>query len=126
MYCDFSVDKKAGDTFCSLCHRRVRATSSRKIVRRCNVESEFAGTAGAHLHSILGVLGIHANSHCKCTARIAHMNRMGNDWCEQNIDTICEWLREEAAARNLPYLDIAGRTLVKLAIRRARKGEPNV
>jgi len=49
------------------------------------------------------------------------MNRMGNDWCEQNIETIVEWLKEEAAARGLPFISTVGRMLVRKAISNARK-----
>jgi hypothetical protein len=49
------------------------------------------------------------------------MDRNGCDWCEANIDTIVGWLREEATKRKLPFVDIAGRLLVKRAIRNARK-----
>lgn len=48
------------------------------------------------------------------------MNIRGCDWCEANIDTIVLWLREEAASRGLPFLDAAGKMLVRRAIRNAR------
>jgi hypothetical protein len=49
------------------------------------------------------------------------MDARGVAWCERNIDTIVGWLREEATKRKLPFVDIAGRLLVKRAIRNARK-----
>jgi len=49
------------------------------------------------------------------------MNRMGNDWCEQNTETIVEWMKEEASNRGLPFLDAVGRMLVRRAIHNARK-----
>jgi len=54
------------------------------------------------------------------------MDRNGPDWCEANIDTIVSWLREEAQARGLPFLDVAGRLLIRRAIRNARKAAANV
>jgi hypothetical protein len=42
-------------------------------------------------------------------------------WCEANVDTIVGWLREQAEARGLPFLDIAGRLLVRRAIANARR-----
>jgi hypothetical protein len=42
-------------------------------------------------------------------------------WCEANLDTIVGWLREQAEARGLPFLDVAGRLLVRRAISNARK-----
>jgi hypothetical protein len=51
------------------------------------------------------------------------MDERGCDWCEANLDEIVGWLREEAAKRGLPFVDMAGRMLVKRAIRNARKAE---
>lgn len=49
------------------------------------------------------------------------MDYNGCDWCELNIERIVSWLRDEAARRGLPFLDVAGRMLVKRAIKNARK-----
>ena len=62
-----------------------------------------------------------ATPNCSCNAKAAEMDRQGIAWCEANIDTIVGWLREEATKRRLPFVDIAGRLLVKRAIRNARK-----
>jgi hypothetical protein len=42
-------------------------------------------------------------------------------WCEANMAEIVGWLREEAAARGLPFFDAAGRLLVRRAIANARR-----
>jgi hypothetical protein len=49
------------------------------------------------------------------------MNEQGNDWCEQNIDTIVGWLRDEAKRRGLPFVDMIGRIMVTRAIKKSRK-----
>ena len=49
------------------------------------------------------------------------MDAKGCDWCETNLDEIVAWLREEATKRKLPFLDIAGRMLVRRAIHNARR-----
>jgi len=77
--------------------------------------------AGTALKSLLASFGITATPDCPCTARAAEMDRRGCDWCEENIDTIVGWLREQAEARGLPFLDAAGRILVRRAIRNARR-----
>jgi hypothetical protein len=51
------------------------------------------------------------------------MDANGCDWCEANIEEIVGWLRESAAQRGLPFLDVAARLLVKRAIHNARKAE---
>lgn len=78
--------------------------------------------AGTELKKLLKTVGITASPGCSCNKRAAIMDERGVEWCEQNVDEIVGWLREEATKRKLPFVDFAGRTLVKLAIRRAKKG----
>jgi hypothetical protein len=79
------------------------------------------GGPGAELKKLLARVGITATPDCSCNARSAEMDRQGVEWCEANIDTIVGWLREQAEARGLPFLDLAGRLLVRRAIQAARK-----
>jgi hypothetical protein len=53
------------------------------------------------------------------------MDKRGIDWCERNQDTIVGWLEEEARARELPFVPIAAKLLVKRAIRNAKKNAPD-
>jgi hypothetical protein len=76
---------------------------------------------GTELKKLLGRVGITASPDCACNARAAEMDRQGVEWCEANIDTIVGWLREQAEARGLPFLDLAGRMLVRRAISNARR-----
>jgi hypothetical protein len=87
---------------------------------RKKAESRQAGT-GAELKKLLKAIGIVATPNCSCNARARTMDANGIEWCEANIDTIVGWLREEATKRKLPFVDMAGRLLVKRAIRNARK-----
>lgn len=82
--------------------------------------------AGAELKKLLAgwPFRIVATPNCSCNARAAEMDRQGIEWCEANIDTIVGWLREEARNRGLPFLDAAGRLLVRRAIANARKSAP--
>ncbi len=85
-------------------------------------ETDFPVTGpGTQLHKILGLFGFAFSKQCKCRARMIQMNKWGCDGCEEHMDEICGWLREEAAARRLPYLDVAGRLLVRRAIANARR-----
>jgi len=76
---------------------------------------------GTELKKLLAKVGITATPDCSCNARAAEMDRQGVEWCEANLDTIVGWLREQAEARGLPFLDIAGRMLVRRAIANARR-----
>jgi hypothetical protein len=78
--------------------------------------------AGTALKALLSRFGINADEKgCKCKSRAAHMDAAGCQWVEENIDTVVGWLREEAAKRGLPFVDVAGRMLIRRAIRNARR-----
>lgn len=77
------------------------------------------GTALKHL---LQQFGISADEPgCQCKSRAALMDRQGCEWVAANVDTVVGWLREEAHKRGLPFVDAAGKMLVREALRRARK-----
>lgn len=122
---------------CIHCGRPVtlRNAASKGIVANCRGSAEarwksrrsglhhcIAGTA---LKSLLAKIGITAAPGCSCQRHAAEMDARGCDWCEQNIDTIVGWLREEATKRGLPFLEAAGRLLVRRAIRNARRAAAN-
>ena len=73
------------------------------------------GGAGTALKKILARFGIQASPTCKCNSRAVAMDYHGVEWCEENIETIVGWLKEEAASRGLPFL----KTLATLVVRRA-------
>jgi hypothetical protein len=79
---------------------------------------------GTELKKLLSRIGITATPNCKCNARVKHMDTMESQepgWCERNIDTVVGYLREAAADRGLPFLDLPARLLVRRAISNARK-----
>jgi hypothetical protein len=45
------------------------------------------------------------------------MNERGIEWCEQNVNEIVGWLKEEAGRRNLPFLSFPTKILVQRAIK---------
>ena len=83
----------------------------------------FPDGPGAELKKLLGgwPLYITSTSECPCNAYSAKMNAWGCDECAQRLDEIVAHLREQAEARGLPFIDVAGRLLVKRAIRNARQ-----
>jgi hypothetical protein len=82
--------------------------------------------AGSELKRLLAgwPFRITPDSGCQCNAMAASMDARGCDWCEQNTDEIVGWLRREAGRRGIPFLDAAGKILVRLAIRNARRNLP--
>jgi hypothetical protein len=78
---------------------------------------------GAYLKKYLSRIGITSTPTCSCNAKARHMDDMGVEWCEANLDTIVGWLKEEAEKRNLPFFDWPARMLVQKAIRSAKKAK---
>lgn len=79
--------------------------------------------AGTELKKLLGRLGLTVTKSCPCSRHAAEMNAKGCQWCEDNLDEIVGWLRDEATKRGLPFIDAAGRVLVRRAIANARRAE---
>lgn len=81
---------------------------------------------GTELKKLLARIGIKATPNCSCNAKARRMDLEESQrpgWCEEHVDEIVGWLREEAGKRKLPFLDALGRVLVRRAIRNARKEE---
>jgi hypothetical protein len=79
---------------------------------------------GTELKKLLKRIGITATPNCSCNARARKMDEeeaREPGWCEAHLDEIVGWLREEATKRGLPFVDMAGRVLVRRAISNARK-----
>ena len=79
------------------------------------------GGPGTELKKLLRLVGITAKPNCPCNAHAVQMDIWGADECQQRLDEIVGWLREEAGRRHLPFSETIARQVVLLAIRRARK-----
>jgi len=83
------------------------------------------GGPGTELKKILSgwPFYITASADCSCNQVAALMDEWGADECEtsQKSDYVLAALRENAMRRGLPFLDIAGRLLVKRAIANSRR-----
>lgn len=96
-------------------------------VARPGSETLVSGGPGTQLSVLLASLGLRSMESCKCNDRAQLMDEMEArhpGWCESHLDEIVGWLRESARERGLPFLDIAGRALVRRAIRAARRARP--
>ena len=90
--------------------------------QECRQQIEPHGP-GTELSKLLKRLGIEPTPTCQCRAKAAEMDAWGPDECErpERIAEVVAVMRAEAEARGLPFLDVAGRVLVKRAISNARK-----
>jgi hypothetical protein len=78
---------------------------------------------GSELSKLLKRFGIEPTPTCACRAKAAEMDAWGPDECSkpERIDEVVAVMRAEAEARGMPFLDVAGRLLVKRAIANARR-----
>ena len=79
---------------------------------------------GTELKKLLKKIGIVASPNCSCNARARRMDEeevREPGWCDAHLEEIVGWLREEATKRKLPFIDIAGRILVRRAIANAKR-----
>ena len=78
---------------------------------------------GTELSKLLKRIGIEPTPTCQCRAMAAQMDAWGCDEASkpERIDEVVAVMRAEAEARGLPFLDLAGRLLVRRAIANARR-----
>ena len=84
------------------------------------IEDEPYGP-GSILASMFSMIGIKSTPTCSCRRHALEMNKNGIEWCEENIDTICGWLKEECEKRKIPYVDTVAKMVVNRAINKAKK-----
>jgi hypothetical protein len=93
------------------------------------LKEKYQSGPGAELKRLLKSLGIEASPNCSCNKRAKLMDEneaKAPGWCEENIETISGWLAEESKKRGLPYIASAGKLLIRMAIRRAKRGNGSV
>lgn len=76
---------------------------------------------GTILTGMISSLGIKSSSTCSCRRHALEMNDKGPDWCEENIRTILDWLKDESKKRGLPFVEAVARVMVNRAINKSRK-----
>ena len=77
--------------------------------------------AGSILTGMLSTIGIKSTSNCACRRHAIEMNEKGPDWCEQNMDKILSWLKEESEKRKLPFIESVAKIMVIKAVNKARE-----
>ncbi len=85
-----------------------------------------AGGSGTELEKLIEKFGFKPGFNCKCAQHIREMDMKGFEWCEENIDTINEWLRLEAQRAKLPFTEIGAKLLIRRAINNARKKQEEI
>jgi hypothetical protein len=116
--------------FCTFVDGVCVACSAPHILSKqvCGVWRTFTPTPPTHgpgteLSKLLKRFGIDPTPTCQCREMSQKMDMWGPDECErpERIDEVVAVMRAEAEARGLPFLDLAGRMLVRRAIANARR-----
>lgn len=112
---------------CNSCGHTSNWTTKSRMVCDCQYRVEYTPHGvGTELKKILSSLGFDPTEEgCQCNHRASIMDRLGIDWCENNLPTILGWLKEEHKRRKslLPWSDIIVRGIVRRAIRNAKLKE---
>lgn len=82
-----------------------------------------SGGPGTELHKILKKLGLSPVEGCKCKGRARKMDEWGPDICEDRINEIVGWMEEEAKKRKKWFVRWPAKTIVLIAIKKARKAQ---
>src|SRR5262249_8473634 len=101
---------------------KLRAPALKEPLAMESPKPILSGGAGTELKKLLAKIGITTTPDCACNQRAIEMDQKGVEWCAANVETIVGWLQEEATRRKLPFTKLGGRTLLRLAIRRASAG----
>jgi len=123
-YCDYNADG-----VCVVCGHTTHIAG---LVRECGytvpppippAAVHPAGGPGTELANILHRLHIAPAPTCQCRAMAAQMDAWGVEECSrpERIEEVVAVMRDEANRRGLPFLEAAGRALVRMAIRNARQ-----
>lgn len=82
---------------------------------------------GTELKKLLATFGIHATEGCSCNAIARQMDLWGPDECEkpEHIELVLAGMRDNAASRGIPFVDLAARLLIRRAIHNARRANAN-
>jgi len=117
--------------FCRFVHGVCVACSAPHVLNQqvCGVwrpiaaEDQPTNGPGTELSRLLKRIGIEPTPTCSCRAMAAQMDAWGCDECSrpERIDEVVAVMRAVAEARGLPFLDVAGRLLVRRAIQNARR-----
>ena len=128
MDCDFIVNEESPNRFkltCKVCGE-TKISPTRIYRCRCPKSTDDPYSSllqvgpGTELKRLLRLFLLKPIGACKCNQRAQLMDIQGPDWCQEHLEEIVGWLREEATNRKLPFMDSAARILIKKAIKNAR------
>ena len=132
MICDFT--KRSNKFICKKCGRNIDYKKGTIPTAKCRLPEDYKFRSG-YLHgkklmgvgdtlsNIISKMGYGYSPISRARAKITYLNKKGIDWCEQNQDVILIWLKEECVANRIQFLDLIGKSIIRLAIKKAKTQE---
>lgn len=132
MICDFT--KRGDKLICKKCGRNMDYKKGGISTAKCRLPEDYKFRSGyLHNKKLMGVgdtlaniiskIGYGYSPVSRARAKITYLNKKGIDWCEQNQDVILIWLKEECVANRIQFLDLIGKSIIRLAIKKAKTQE---
>ena len=75
---------------------------------------------GDSLSEIIKKIGYNYSPVSRARSKITYLNKKGIDWCEANQKIILYWIKEECVHYNIQYLELLAKSILRLAIRKAK------
>lgn len=84
------------------------------------IPASTSGGAGTELKKLLAPF-FKTTATCGCNKMASEMDRLGPDWCIENIDMIVRVMASEAKNRNLPFIPLAAKAMIRISVRREKR-----
>lgn len=130
MLCDFK--KINNQWICLKCGRKAPVEKEQYMPSaKCRIPEYYHLTSnyiynekmkgvGDTLSVIIKKMGHNYQPISKARSKITFLNKMGIDWCDKHQNIILEWLREECTTQRIPFLELVAKSIIRLAIRKAK------
>lgn len=132
MICHFVLTGEKTGWICTRCGRRAAYHKREEFSpsAKCRIPTHYEKTQYIDNQKILGVgdfmarifkqMGYKYRAVSTARAKINKLNSLGVEWCEKYQDVILLWVKEECEKKNIPFIPKPIKSIIKLAIRRAK------
>ena len=133
MLCDFTM--VSNQWICTKCGRIAKYNSKESYMptAKCRMPQDYNAFRSGYIHnekmigvgdalsSIIKKIGYNYPSVGKARAKITYLNKQGIEWCENHKELILEWLKQECVLYKIQFLELLGKAIIRLAIKKAKQ-----
>jgi hypothetical protein len=136
MLCDFT--RLNDNWICKDCGRKAKFNPEKYMpIAKCRIPENYKYNysyignvkikgVGDTLSSIIKQMGFGYPAISKTRARITKMNKLGIEWCENHQNIILQWIRDECILQGIQFLELPAKSIIRLAIRKAKNQNINI